>query len=40
LALEPAGDVLPSRDPNPANGGGPEVVHQTLPIPRDEVLAR
>ena len=40
LALEPAGDILPSRDPNAANGGGPEVVHQTLPIPRDEVLAR
>lgn len=40
LALEPAGDVPPSRDPSAANGGGPEVVHVTLPIPRDEVLAR
>jgi starch-binding outer membrane protein, SusD/RagB family len=40
LALEPAGDVPPSRDPSAANGGGPEVVHLTLPIPRDEVLAR
>jgi hypothetical protein len=40
LALAPAGDILPSRDPDPAHGGGTEVVHQTLPIPRDEVLAR
>jgi hypothetical protein len=34
LALEPAGDIPLSRD------GGPEVVFQTFPIPRDEVLAR
>ena len=39
LALEPAGDILRSRQDE--NGDPlPEVVHQTLPIPRDEVLAR
>jgi hypothetical protein len=36
LALEPTGDIPRSR--NPADGS--EVVHATLPIPRDEVLAR
>jgi starch-binding outer membrane protein, SusD/RagB family len=36
LALEPTGDIPRSR--NPADG--PEVVHVTFPIPRDEVLAR
>jgi hypothetical protein len=34
LALEPAGDIPRSRD------SGSEVVFQTFPIPRDEVLAR
>jgi hypothetical protein len=36
LALEPTGDIPRSR--NPADGA--EVVFQTYPIPRDEVLAR
>ena len=40
LALEPTGDIPRTRDPNAGAGGGPEVVFQTYPIPRDEVLAR
>ena len=39
LALEPAGDIPRSRNPDIKAGGGPEVVNQTFPIPRDEVLA-
>jgi starch-binding outer membrane protein, SusD/RagB family len=40
LAFAPDGGIPRSRDPNASAGGGPEVIYQTLPIPRDEVLAR